>query len=144
MGKVFIDLCCQTCVNILVSWGTGATSTLDRKVETNMENRKSSTQKNFKNLRKAAIGIASSAAIMAVGISNAMAFDEVIEAKIFTIECTILLFTNPALHLTECGVGNNAPSGTLAPLIFQQYVPPPTECDTGYTLVDGVCVPEAK
>ncbi len=109
-----------------------------------MENRKSSTKNNLKNLRKAAIGIASSAAIMAGGVSNAVAFDEVIEAKIFVIECTILLFTNPALHLTECGVGNNAPSGTLAPLIFKQYVPPTTECDSGYTLVDGDCVPEAK
>jgi len=80
-----------------------------------------------RSFRAASIGIVTATTMLAGSVSSAVALDNVIEAKIKIINCTILLFTNPELHLTDCGVGEFGDFATLAPLIFTAYTAPPEE-----------------
>jgi len=77
-------------------------------------------------LQKLVIGAAMSMTIVAGSVSNAIAFDDVIEEKIKILNCIGLLITNPVMHLAVCGTSELGPFSTLAPLSFEDYVAPTT------------------
>ncbi|MCF6327820.1 MAG: hypothetical protein L3J21_11085 [Devosiaceae bacterium] len=93
-------------------------------------------------LRNLTIGVVSAGAMMAGGVSSAVALDGVIDETIRTIGCIGLLITDPELHLIECGTSDTSGSESLAPLIFVTPPPPPLVCDEGYEISNrGGCVP---
>ncbi len=104
----------------------------------------SSAVARIQTIRKISIGVVSAGAMLVGSTSSAVAIDGVIDETIRTINCIGLLFTDPELHLVECGVGDTSNSGTLAPLIFVIPPPPPPPptlvCGDGETVHDHECV----
>lgn len=75
--------------------------------------------------RKITIGVTSAVMMLAGGVTSSVASGDVLDEIIRNIECVGLLFTDPELHLVECGVGDVGSFTTLAP----GFSTPVMECE---------------
>ncbi len=86
-----------------------------------------------KRLRKSAIVTLAAAAMLSASIAptSAHTIKEIIEYKIFVLQCAVMLITDPIAHLSVCGEGDTSKLRSLAPLLFDQYIKP-EECTGDY------------
>ncbi len=84
----------------------------------------SSNSNRGKSLYKATITMLAAVAMLSGSIApaSALTFKEVIQYKIFAIQCAVMLITDPIAHLAVCGEGDTSKPRSLSPLSYEQYI----------------------